>query len=364
MTFFRLWLLVAVSSSLLAGTDGRRKLWELDLARFVKGQKDLAAVVWGISFSPDESKVAIGFGPYPGRDPNPQRIVIIPVVSPSTVLRQFDVSLMNHVLSAFAWSPSGTALVVGDRLAAPVMLSMDKEPACTFAEHSQFGGFLSGDRMVLTGPGSGVRIVRRDGSLVKSWKTGVDDTTVLGTSPEQDLIAILIRSGKGSSVTELWSAAGDVKQRWNWNAMETIAAFRGGFQFADKGRLFCSGYASGDELNRSNVLCWDTHSGSIVAKNANVVLSHGSIHSSGGGLLAITDYSITRRAGKLWKLLDAGGDFVVPRRRLIWDVRTGKELTSWTGPTIKPSSVLALSPGGKCAADGDSGSVRVYALQP
>jgi hypothetical protein len=183
MKQFRVSLLVAVTVSLLAGADGRRKLWELDLARFVNGNKDLAAMVWGIGFSPDESKVAIGFGPYSGLGPSPQHVVIVPVGSPSVVLREFDVSLKNYLVSAFAWSPSGTELVVGDRLSAPVILSMDKEPACALPELSQFGGFLRDDLMVLTVSDSEVRILRRDCSLIESWKTA-GDKRVFDTSPE------------------------------------------------------------------------------------------------------------------------------------------------------------------------------------
>ena len=363
MTLFRISLLVAVSGSLLAGSNGRRKLWELDLERFVSGQKGSASVVWGISFSPDESKVAIGFGPFPSSlGPNPQHVVIVPIASPSIVLREFDVSLTNYLVSTFTWAPSGKALVVGDRMAAPIMLSLDREPGCSFPISSQFGGFLRDDLMVVTGSDSEVRILRRDCSLVKKWKTTAD-TRVLGTSPEQDLIAILDRSADGSSITELSSGTHEAKQRWIRSAAETIAAFRGGFQFADQGRLFCGGYDSGDELHRTNIQCRDTQSGSIVATNTNVVLWNGSIHSSGGRLLAITDYSVTERNGKVWQLSHAGGEFITPRRRLIWNIRTGKEIASWKSRTMKPNFILALSPNAKYAAEGGSGSVQVYALQ-
>jgi hypothetical protein len=126
------------------------------------------------------------------------------------------------------------------------------------------------------------------------------------------------------------SGTHEVKQRWVSSATETIAASKGGFHFADQGRLFCSGF--GKEPDQSHVECRDTQTGSIIATNPNVVLWAGSIHSSGGGLLAITDYNITDRTATLWKLLDAGGRFIVPRRRLIWNIRTGKEIASWTFP--------------------------------
>ncbi|MGD0773133.1 MAG: WD40 repeat domain-containing protein [Candidatus Solibacter sp.] len=349
MAMFRTWLLIAVTAVLLHGADARRKLWQLDLAQFVNGRKDLSAVVWGISFSPDESKLAIGFGPFPERAAAAQHIV----------------SLMNHIVTTFAWTPSGTALVVGDALARPVMLTIGGDPSCTFPDLAQFRGFLSDDRMVITINDAEIRILRRDCSLLDSWKTA-GDTRVRDTSPDMDLIATLSPSVDGSSTIELVSGTREVIQRWSRNAEETLSASMGGLHFADRGRMLCSGYGSSKQPYRgANVGCWDTQSGAITARNTNVTVWGGdSIRSSCGGLLAITDYDITIRTGRLWHVLDMGGETVTPRRRVIWDARTGKEIASWTRPTIKPYSAVALSQNGKYYAEGDSGSLSVYSLQP
>jgi hypothetical protein len=242
MAIFRTWLLVAVTAAILPAADARREIWRLDLAKLVSGRKDQSTVVWGISFSPDESKVAIGFGPL-RLDAAPQHVVIVSVGSPSMALREFDVSLKNYLVSTFAWAPSGTALVVGARPATPVMLSIGKEPSCNFPESTEFGGFLSDDRMATTINEAEIRILRRDCSLLDSWKTAAD-TRVLDTSPEKDLIAALSSSADGSSTIELISGTREVGQRWFRSAEETTATSIGGLHFADQGRMLCSGKIS------------------------------------------------------------------------------------------------------------------------
>jgi WD40 repeat protein len=358
MAMLRKWLLAAVTAVLLRGADARREIWRLDLAKFVNDRKELSTVVWGISFSPDESKVAIGFGPFQGLDAAPQRVVIVSVDSPSVALREFDVSLKNYLVSTFAWAPSGTALVVGDFLSKAVMLSTGKEPSCNFPEPSHFGGFLSDGRMAITINEAEIQILRPDCSLLANWKTAAG-TRVLDTSPKNDLIVTLSNSADGSYAIELVSSRQEVRRRWLRNAEE------GGLHFADQGRMLCGGYLlTKDRYPRVNVGCWDTQSGAIIAKNINVTLSNSSIRSSDAGLLAITDYDITVHTGKIWQLLGVGGESITPRRRVIWDVRSGKEIATWTGPTIKPNFTFALSPNGRYYAEGGSGSLSVYSLQP
>jgi hypothetical protein len=121
-------------------------------------------------------------------------------------------------------------------------------------------------------------------------------------------------------------------------------------------------------------------------ENDKVFISGPSIESAGGQLLAITDYYIWRGGqlwDKFWAQLDTGVEIIRPRRRLLWDVRTGQEIASWGrysmgnlqqeelwgadlqhARTIKRMFVLSLSPTGKYVAEGGSGSVSVYAVQP
>jgi len=55
-------VLLGLNAELLSGSGGRRKLRDLDLSKFTNLQTGVVAQVWGIRFSPDDTKVAIGFG--------------------------------------------------------------------------------------------------------------------------------------------------------------------------------------------------------------------------------------------------------------------------------------------------------------
>src|SRR5580704_11405883 len=106
--------LIGITAALLSGAGGRRKLWDLDLSKFTNHQADTAALVWGVRFSPDETKVAIGFGPRWNFDPRPRHVVVVAADQPQTALREFELYTRAYSLpseDSILWSPSGTTLV-------------------------------------------------------------------------------------------------------------------------------------------------------------------------------------------------------------------------------------------------------------
>jgi hypothetical protein len=261
------------------------------------------------------------------------------------------------------------------------MFRLSPEAPCVFPEESEFGGFLSEDRMVIYlrrfQELTEVQILRPDCSLADHWKIG-SLAHVLDTSPERDLLAIETVPNPSELATELVaSRTHEVKQRWVW---DPGFATQGGLLFSDQGRLFCgSKHLEGKPL--PDAACWDTQTGAKTAENEKVGVELQSIESAGGDLLAITDDKYVSLPFKgLWEFLDMGSSYTVPRRRLIWNVRTGKEVASWglddrqqkrllgapkDAPpiTIKTKFVLSLSPTGKYLAEGGSGSVSAYAVQ-
>jgi len=353
-------------------------LWDLYLSKITNRP---AERIWGIRFSPDETRVAIGFGSSWQSDPSRRNIVVVAVDHPSVVLHDFELtSALSPDASgnSIAWSPSGRALVSAQR---PFMVRLDGEAPCVFPEESKFGGFLSGDRMVIYTRSSRkpketeIQVLMPDCSLADSWKVN-GTARVLDSSPETDLVAIgTVREAPDHSVIELVvSRTHEVKQRWAW---ELGSTFSGGFLFSDRGTLICSGIPrQGTPL--PDVACWDTQTGAKTAEDDRVGLDQIGIESAGGDLLAITDYKYISRPWKgLWELLDIATEYTVPKRRLIWDARTGKEIAEWevlqqkellgkdlqNTRTIKTNFVLSLSPTGKYIAEGGSGSVTVYAVQ-
>src|SRR5580658_5083577 len=213
--------LMVLATALVWGANGRRKLWDLDLSIFVNHAKDVTALVWGIRFSADESKVAIGFGPSWDGDPHPQHVVVVAVEKPQKVIREFELNIAHAAWvsgSSIVWSPSGAILVV--RTQTPAMFRVGPEAPCVFPKESEFGGFLSEDRMVIylrsfPGP-TEIQILRPDCSLADSWK--IDGSAhVLDTSPEQDLLAIETFPNPPDLAMELVAPrTHEVKQRWIW----------------------------------------------------------------------------------------------------------------------------------------------------
>jgi hypothetical protein len=379
-------VLVGVAATLLSGASARRKLWELDLAKLANHRADHAAYVWGIRFSPDETKVAIGFGDRWNSGSQPGHVVVLAVDKPQTVLHDFEIDVRSSWPSekSIEWSPSGSTLLV-NASPTPVMLRLTGEAPCKFPEDSGFGGFLGGDRMVIVFRHE-VRVLAPDCSLTNGWLLD-GGSFVRATSPEQDLLAIerfakpspysAIEKPSSHSVVELVDARSqEVKQRWT-DILMTLY----GFVFSDQGKCVCSGNWPKTE-NRPRAACWDIQTGARVAENDKVALEYwGGIAGAGGDLLAMTDYTYTIHAGKFWEFLDMEGYHAIPRRRVIWNVRTGKEIASWgdinglqqkelQGRELQGAkeesrpTVLSLSSTGKHVAEGGSGKVSVYAVNP
>jgi hypothetical protein len=375
MRLTRAVVLIGLTAALLRSADGRRKLWDLDLSKITKYP---AEQVWGIRFSPDETKVAIGFGPRWSFDARPRHIVVLAVDQPQTVLRDFELNTPGQgpFSRNIVWSPSATLLVAAI-LPKPLMLRLDDKAACVFPEDSTFGGFLSGDRVVISlrAPGSKItqaetRILNPDCSLADSWKA---DAGVKDTSPEQDLLAIAtFPKPPESPVVELIAPlTHEVRQR-------LTGRFAGDFAFSDQGSLLCGAKNREGKPPLPDLACWDTQTGAKIVENQEIALDMwGPTLSAGGNLLAMTDYKYISRDGSFWQVLDMSG-YWVPKRSLIWNVRTGKEVASWgarqqkellgsdlkTAQTKKTNFVISLSPTGKYVAEGGSGVVSVYALQP
>jgi hypothetical protein len=378
--------LTALTVVLLWGAESRRKVWDLDLSIFVNHQADIASQVWGIRFSPDETKVAIGFRPRWNFDPHPRHVVVVALDHPQTALRDFELDPPAAPLPsdrAIAWSPSATILVAAI-LPKPLMLRFNGEAPCVFPEDSTFGGFLSGDRMAVSvrrpspkNTPTEIQILNPDCSLADSWSiNGLADLN--DTSPEQDLLAIATRQKPPENpVIEL------VAPQTHTTKQRLIGAFAGGLVFSDlvfsdHALLLCGAKHREGKSPLPDVACWDTQSGEKTSENQGVSLAMwGPTVTSGGNLLAMTDYRYISREGSFWQFLDMFSDWV-PKRALIWNARTGKEVASWgarqqkelrgkninSAQTRKNNFVLSLSPSGKYVAEGGSGSISVYAVQP
>ena len=124
--------------------------------------------------------------------------------------------------------------------------------------------------------------------------------------------------------------------------------------------------------------CWDTRNGAKIGEDVKLTLPVGAtekFNGSGGELLAVTVAHITCLGGKFWQALDMNGCGNGPMRRVLWSVKTGREIVSWpvlvqrytshfNGEnilTIGPFA-LALSSTGKYLAEGGAGRIQLYAV--
>src|SRR5579871_18729 len=378
MTRVRVMFVCGLACALLARAGVRQELWRLNLSDFANHDPELAAKVWGIRFSPDDKQVAIGFGPRWNFDSRLSHVVVLDVERPESTRRMFDVAAGSPFPSAksIVWSPSGAILVA--RTVPPAMFRLGNEPPCRLPGESEFGGFLSGDQMVVVFRyRAEIRIISTDCSTTDSWVTEAP-TDVLDTSPEANLIAMKTsEKNPGKSTIKLVGASDhEVKRSWIWDPMAT---FHGGFLFCNQGRQVCTAnMREGSWV--PDVACWDTKTGAQIAENTKVAVDWGGISGS-GELLALTDYKYLSHEGRIWQFFDLQSSYTLPKRFVLWNTRTGQEIESWgrfesfyqkelTGRDLKTVSerktpiVVSLSSTGKYIAQGGSGSVSVHVIKP
>jgi hypothetical protein len=219
------------------------------------------------------------------------------------------------------------------------MLRFGPEAPCSFPNESEFGGFLSGDRMILYRWGAlktEVDVLRPDCSVADSWQLD-GHAGALNTSPEKDMLAIQTYGipSENSAIELVDSKSHEAKRRWIW---DTMAPFHGGFLFANRGEVVCSAfYPEGRRV--PDAACWDTQTGAKTLENDIVAVDKGAIESTGGELVAITDYKYIFHEGKIWRFFDMDNDYTIPRRQLLWNVRTVKKSNPGENgaDSIKPS---------------------------
>ncbi len=367
---------VAVAEASLFGSDVRQRIWTLDLSTIVHhaGDDDRDEYVWGLAFSPDESKLAIGFGLHwdtsIGKQPprQTQGHLVVLSLDKSVVLPTQDLGPLHWGGSAITWAPSGSFLVAQER--DPFMFRLDGKKACSFPSERTFAGFLSGDRMVFLddqriGGDKGIELLGPDCSSIGA-KPG--PFREVATCPGRDLILSSRLEGDAVSVKVHDSDSWHVRQNWKWSN----AAMLSGIRFADGCRKVCTG-AEGKPAWTSSLACWDVGTGQKVSEDASVVLSTASIVSSGGELIATTDHRIIDHTGKVWVFLDMDGTYLRPKRQVVWSIRTGREVASWPaqlqrfeiipGQSREHQFLLALSASGKYLAEGGSGTVTLYRMK-
>jgi hypothetical protein len=348
----------------LTCAGGRKKIWTLDLSQFV-AQPELAELVWGVAFSPDESKIAIGFGPNLNLDPRPRRVIIVAIDEPKVVLSEFAV--VGYRLPSglsLEWSPSGDSVVV--RSDPPVMFRMNGEPSCPFPDGWSFAGFLSRDRMVLSTAGS-LKILNADCPESSHGEVS-ESARALATSSTQDLIAI-----GSSNHVDLLNSVFITQHRLSGD----VDDYAGSVIFSVLSHRVCSALQLPNPKNPF-AACWNTQTGEIAAQAPQLGVDRLAIQSAGGNLVALTQYKWTFHDGPIWVFFDMNGQHAVSRHHVLWNVETGQRFASWDelhqtellGKTrenaraVRSPFVLSLSRTARYFAEGGSRTVTLYSIAP
>lgn len=367
-------LLIVASSARISEASGRKQLWNINLLKLVGQAGDPESeYVWGLAFSPDDTRLAIGFNRL--GDAGASNVIIVAVDNPKAVLRGFAPpgparGLELFVPGSIQWSPSGKLLAAYRRV-----LSLESERSCLAPADFEFGGFLAADRIVFAKRGltGQIQVRRPDCSIEDDWQMPNGFSYVWGTCPQAGFIGIQTVPDwpKAETMeTHLLSYPGHTTTRqWTWDGSAT----QGGMILADSCKAICAGESHLKEKNTSHDACWSTNSGAKIADDARLTRTdEQAFDGSGGALVAVTVSRSVCRDSAFWRYLDMDGCASRTTRRVLWNIETNEEVLSWPvlsqqlsirGRKASDPFGVALSSTGKYLAEGGAGRVRLYALQ-
>ena len=394
MEFVRRWvffpaLLTAILLPQVCEAGDRKLLWKIDLPKLIGEtiKSEGAEPVWGIAFSPNESRLAVGFGQHRTSKTLRSRghVIVVSLERPQAVLRQIEVEsgqALDRFPANILWSPTGKYLAILGKV-----YDANGQRTCDVTDDLRFRGFLSGDRTVYRSMlnAGGIQVRLPDCSLESHEHFAEGASEVRAVCPEQDLLVVESKARNegdpiGAMPYEMTLAsysARKVVRRWRWDYGATL----GGVAFADSCKALCSGKDQ-DVHGNSHAACWKTPSGEQTQENRHIrflnwepsglAFSGGQINGSGGSFVISTTYKWP------WYCVLSGmgiSCFADPVRRILWNVATGEETLTWAVPkqrmemwelnprTVSDSYAVGLSPTGRYVAEGGEGSVQLYVIQ-
>jgi len=360
MKYGRIAAAMAFSVALLVGGGGRRKLWDLDLARVLHQAKNETDLVWGLRFSPDETKLAVGYGVRERFLKVRQHVAVVSIDS-RRVLKSFDVSLDGSEARwrSIEWSPSGAILAVRSRQ--PLIFRMDGEEPCKLADGFEFGGFLAENRIAIFRRGrpndkAELKVLGSDCAVQDSWEFP-GTPLMMEAFPNKEIIAIYdenlpinseVRYGATPVVEIVGVKTHEVLQWWPWYDHNWTH-----FRLVDQASIICG---------RRPISCFETGTEAKIPLNNTIFKEEVQIQDAAGGLLAISHDKSIPLFTTGCRELPVPCRIALGQTRMILEIRSGKEVASWDVGAANAGSIFSPSPSGKLLAEGSSGSLSVYAV--
>lgn len=357
--------------------------WSVDLSVHVgtiPSTRIPAGTIFGVRFSPDGSHIAVLAGESSSDRSRARNLYlfVVPTDKTNGPVQNFllnssanDTSAQNR-WSHFDWALRGDSVLVGGEL-----IRVEDKKGCP-ATWQRAG---KDDRLLVVencyaDENQIVQVMLQDASCnaETSWLTYPSDWIAKDKSLDRGLVLIarplpfdsadLVKAeaarvtGMDSEILIFNPINGRVIQQWQRSEIQSSWALR----FGDNGKIICGG-----GMAKAPVRCWDVDSGKRMAEATSVSGGMPIAVSSRGHYAVASDFRAVS-ATPFSRAME------VLRRRVIWDVKTAKDVVSWhpelqtydvgIRPVKRKWSVFAISPTGDYFAEGGDGSLRLYTIKP
>jgi hypothetical protein len=373
---FTMALLFLLFAPFFCSAAGPEKVWSLRL-RDVSGTPVgwTSHGVWGLAFSPDGSRLAIGFGDSDQRNIK-RRLIVVPTADPKHVEMSFDADIPLYPFpwagdpccASFSWSPDGQYLAVySGEIRDPWSFILNVKSGSHCSPEAARNLFLSSAAVLglnATVDGVMLSVFTPKCEVTQGWQLhrgfNVEDA-----SPETGLIAavrydpevrIPERVLEGIILDSATLSTPTIKATLGPNFIPRF--FIGGGNTVCGGRTYtelkCLVLSSGDEIN--------------------VPVETGGIGRSKGAAarLVISEYRRHTMSQKIADFFDLNSLWFTFRRRVVWDVNQGQMVVHYmpetehvkgaNGRSVERFFGFAISPDGEHIAEGSPDSVTLYKI--
>lgn len=370
-----IWTILLVLAALgakppLAHGGTLHRMREVDLRKAVNrsdGGSDFP--VFAIRFSPDGRKLAVIADDYETHDGGKSRLLVIDVDHPAANIRQFEVEfgiLENELGRGFAlnfgWAPSSEIIYAVGKV-----IHLVSGTTCELPNDSVF---ITDDLAVHAQPyppsvysSTLITFFNQNCEERETWDVP-EAWTISDVSTDRGLLSVWRTQRPGKMEGLIVDPLGrKVRQRWSGKYTWGPA-----WEFADGGKAVCMG---------ANVLLSDR--APAICRNVDTGEEIGETLKTNGVEPIATAARATRAVVSDYRRRKIPFDYEYTttfKGRVVWDFATGQQLASWRPEweaytsLIKPEKRItepfrfALSPDGKYVAEGGSGIIRLYRIEP
>jgi hypothetical protein len=364
-------LVLVVALSSVASAGRLAKVWEANLTKAIGIEAGAEGFpVFAMRFSPAGDRLAVIVDGRASGGGERSRLIVLEVAHPLSGVREFEVAPgVNENESvriplSFGWSPSGAIVY-----AAGTIVSISSGSTCTAPSPVVFvTEELAIARIPAVPPSDGSsRIVFYNSECRQLGTWDVKENWLIeDVSTQRALLSVWRTINR----TEAESILVDPLTRTVVRRWPQKNGWSGPGQFADNGRAICRG-GNVWEGRTVPAVCWNVDTGQEIARTSHSNGTEPLAAAAGATRMTLSDYREQRR------IFSEDGWTSGFKGRIAWDFGTGQELASWrpeaqTYTYDSPSGTkkiteparFAMSPDGRCVAEGANGIVRLYRIEP